>query len=64
MTQYKISNRTSGTCLGTYDAVDERAAAEAMNRESGYRDSAHAAEVLGVTADELLADLLIEEAVS
>lgn len=50
MRHYRIHNRTSGQVLGIFDAPSPQAALDALARDAGYRDAAHATEVAG-TAD-------------
>lgn len=59
---YRITNRVSGHCLGVFEGVSEVAAIEAMHIDMGYRDSAHAADVLERTVAALRNELSVTEA--
>ncbi len=47
----------NGTEMGSYEAETERKAIEAYVRDAGYASAAQAAEVLGKTEDEFLAEI-------
>ena len=47
MNKYQITNRTSGSDLGIYEAANEGEALESLARDAGYRDLDHMAEVIG-----------------
>jgi hypothetical protein len=53
MPKYRITNRTSGIDLGTYDADNADDALDAMSRDAGYLDHADACKQTGTTGDDL-----------
>lgn len=57
-----FSIAANGTLIGGFEADTSEDAILAYVRDAGYRDVAHAAEVLGQTEDEFIGDLDIEEA--
>lgn len=60
MNKYQITNKSSGLILGIYEGENEAAAMLAMNKDAGYESTEAAADVLGVTSEELSADLEIK----
>jgi hypothetical protein len=54
--RYRITNATSGLCLGVYAGDSPAEALDAMARDAGYSDHAHATRSAGP------ADLVVEEA--
>jgi hypothetical protein len=61
--RYSITNRTSGQYLGIYGGETPEDAVAEMDADAGYSSTSWALDVLGMTRDERLADLLIEEVV-
>ena len=55
--RYRISNTSSGLYLGTYSGASREEALDALARDAGYRDQAHAAEVVGGMTDDLLVEV-------
>ncbi len=60
MSQYEISNRTSGQCLGTYTGETLEEALTAAAQDAGYLNHAHACEVTGA-CDDLIAEEVEED---
>jgi hypothetical protein len=61
MTTYRISNRTSGADLGTYNADSPEEALNAMARDAGYDDFTENCDVVGLSIGEATRDLVIVE---
>lgn len=57
MAKYKIMSSKSGANLGTYEAATPAEAMDAMARDAGYENLAHAAEVTGNPDAHLYAEL-------
>ena len=45
MAKFQIGNTASDVILGVYEADDKQGALDAMARDAGYRDYAHADEI-------------------
>ena len=54
MARFQISNQISGFILGEFDADTAEQALDVMAQDAGYRDQAHALEVLGGDGSDLL----------
>lgn len=57
MARYNLTSRTSGSDLGTYEAPTAYDAIEVMHKDAGYASIDAAAEALGQTAEDLIADV-------
>lgn len=55
-TTYRISSRETGLVLGEYQAESPEAALDAMARDAGYRDHAHACETTETDGSELVVE--------
>lgn len=56
MTRYRIVNTAYGTDLGVYEAKDEAGALDALARDAGYNDYAHANTVAPSPEGEILVE--------
>lgn len=54
MTQYSISNRTSGADLGIYESASVEEALDTMARDAGYKNYADCCSVVSADLDELI----------
>ena len=54
MNTYRIDNTISGTFMGTFEGIDERAALDAMARDAGCSDYAAACEIAPIQDGEIL----------
>ena len=61
MSRYKISNKSSGLVLGTFEAEDENSALDEMARDAGYQDHADVAKQLDRNLDDLREELIVTE---
>ena len=59
--RYEITNRTTGQIMGSYRARDAEEALEALHADAGYRTPGEAADALGLTVEQLHADLEVRE---
>lgn len=61
MKSYQITAILTGEDLGTYEAVDEAGAREAMARDAGYASYAVVADDLGLSVEDAATELEIVE---
>lgn len=60
MNKYRIENTVSGADLGVYEGSTEAEALDAMARDAGYRDHAHAEEITPSKSGELAVTQIAE----